>query len=243
MLEGILKSAATGGGQDHSAYASLRREFMAEGRTRDLLPSFVRTYRTLDAFWPWIKDAAPSWAERREIIGKAFTPLIDSLEGRKGSPSDSPVTDRLSAFDPEGVHTLWLKALDRRMTDPEGAITMARTLLETVMKKVLDEVGEQYSEGDDLPKLYANAAKALNLAPSQHAEDAIKSILGGATKVVHGLGTLRNKMSDAHGRGGPLPVRASPRHASLAVNMAGTIATFLVETLLERRARADIPEA
>ncbi|WP_246715459.1 abortive infection family protein [Rhizobium sp. BK512] len=39
-------------------------------------------------------------------------------------------------------------------------------------------------------------------------------------------------MTHAHGKGGKLPVRPSPRHANLAVNMAGAMATFLVETFI-----------
>jgi hypothetical protein len=38
--------------------------------------------------------------------------------------------------------------------------------------------------------------------------------------LVNGLGTLRNRLSDSHGRGGKR-VKPSPRHASLAVNTAG----------------------
>ncbi|WP_246777474.1 abortive infection family protein [Rhizobium sp. BG4] len=79
------------------------------------------------------------------------------------------------------------------------------------------------------------AAKELNLAPDQHTEEPIKQILGGAMTLVNGIGTLRNRLSDAHGRGGSLPVRPSPRHASLAVNTAGAVATFLVETLAAKR--------
>lgn len=146
------------------------------------------------------------------------------------------VSDALETFDAEGVHTVWTKALSRRNADPEGAITVARTLLETVCKRILDELGEPYSEKDDLPKLYSTTAKKLNLAPDQHTEEPIKAILGGAMHLVNGLGTLRNRLSDSHGRGGK-PVKPSPRHASLAVNTAGAIATFLVETHLERSAK------
>jgi hypothetical protein len=94
--------------------------------------------------------------------------------------------------------------------------------LETVCKRILDELGEPYAEKDDLPKLYSTTAKKLNLA--------------GAMNLVNGLGTLRNRLSDSHGRGGK-PVRPSPRHASLAVNTGGAIATFLVETHQERRGK------
>jgi hypothetical protein len=139
----------------------------------------------------------------------------------------------LQTFDSEGVHAVWEKALRRRHTDAEGAITVARTLLETVCKRILDDLNITYSDKEDLPKLYSMTAGALSLAPNQHSEDAIKAILGGAMAVVNGIGTLRNRLSDSHGRGG-LPVKPSARHASLAVNMAGALATFLVETHIER---------
>jgi hypothetical protein len=189
----------------------------------------------LNAFWPYIKNEAGTYAERRQIISGAFTPLMDHLEGKAAAPSDAVASDTLQTFDAEGVHAVWTKALSRRNTDPEGAITVARTLLETVAKRILDETEQSYSDKDDLPKLYSMAAKALNLAPDQHTEEPIKAILGGAMNLVNGIGTLRNRLSDAHGRGGKLPVRPSSRHASLAVNTAGAIATFLVETLGERK--------
>lgn len=235
MMEGILIAAATGGSPDNHIYEHLRREHMADPIIRDMLPKFVRTYRNLSAFWPYIKHEASTYAERRQIIGGAFTPLMDYLEGRNSAPSDKVASDALETFDAEGVHAVWAKALARRNTDPEGAITVARTLLETVTKRILDEMGETYTDKEDLPKLYASAAKALNLAPSQHTEEPIKAILGGAMNLVNGIGTLRNRLSDSHGRGGKLPVKPSPRHASLAVNTAGAVATFLVETFSDRQ--------
>jgi hypothetical protein len=200
---------------------------------KPLLPDFVRTCRTLDVFWPYIKSKANTWAERRQIISTAFNPLIDHLEGRHKAPADSIVSDALDSFDTDGVHSLWTKALGRRASDPDGAITIARTLLETVCKRILDDRNIGYTDKDDLPKLYGSAAKALNLAPDQHSEDAIRSILGGAMSVANGIGTLRNKLSDAHGRG-KAGGRPTTRHAHLAVNMAGALATFLVETHSER---------
>ena len=74
------------------------------------------------------------------------------------------------------MHDAWKKALDRRTSDPEGAITAAKTLLETVCKHIIDEVGKTYGDNDDLPKLYHIAAECLNLAPTQHTEPVFKSI-------------------------------------------------------------------
>lgn len=235
MIESLMTARATGDvSADNRAYEHLRRELLADPAIKDLLPSFVRTHRTLNSFWPYIQGEAGTYAGRRKIIVDAFTPLVDHLEGVGRVPGDAVASDTLQSFDAEGVHAVWLKALARREKDPEGAITMARTLLETVTKRILDELDETYADEDDLPKLYSSAAAALNLAPNKHTLEPIKAILGSAMNLVNGIGTLRNRLSDAHGRGGKLPVRPSPRHAKLAVNTAGAIATFLVETYLER---------
>ncbi len=238
MMEGILIEHATGRSSDGHVYEFLRSEFIADAEVRALLPDYVRTCRTLDAFWPFIKDKLGRYQERRAFIRESFTPLIDHLVGRNRAPGDAVVGDALASFDADGVHAVWTKALARRTADPEGAITVARTLLEAVCKHILDGLDIAYAPKDDLPKLYGAVARGLKLAPDQHREEPIRAILGGAMNLVNGLGTLRNRFSDAHADDPPTDerprVRPSPRHASLAVNAAGAVATFLVETYQER---------
>jgi len=212
MMHNLMVAHATGLSADSAIYESLRREFMANETLKPLLPDFVRTCRSLGVFWPYIRGRAGTYADRRHIIGTAFAPLLDHLENRHRAPVDAPASEALQTFDSEGVHVVWEKALQRRHSDAEGAITIARTLLEAVCKRILDDLGIAYTDKEDLPKLYSMTASALNLAPNQHSEDAIKAILGGAIAVVNGLGTLRNKLSDSHGRGGK-PVKPAARHA------------------------------
>jgi hypothetical protein len=130
-----------------------------------------------------------------------------------------------------------MKAVERVHRDPEGALTSARTLLESVCKLILEDLREDYDDAADLPRLYKQAAKSLNLAPEQHAEPVFKQILGGCTSVVEGLGALRNKLGDAHGKG-KKPAKPQARHAELAVNLAGAMATFLVETYEAKKGSA-----
>ncbi len=156
------------------------------------------------------------------------------LEGAsKKSPSDDLHTLSLSALQAEFVSRRWSDALERRENDPEGAITLARTLLEDICKIIIVELQATYSEDDDLPKLYRKTASLLNLAPDLHTEQIFKQILGNCQSIVESLGAVRNKLSDAHS-GGPLRARPTARHAKLAVNLAGTMATFLAETFLVR---------
>jgi hypothetical protein len=154
-----------------------------------------------------------------------------------GSPADAAISDTLAKFEPDQVHARWTAALDRRSDDPAGAITLARTLLEDVCRWLLHELDIQAADQDDLPALYRKLSKALKLAPDDHSEQVFKQILGNCQSVVESLGALRNKLGDAHG-GGPKRARPAARHAELAVNLAGSMATFLVATWQTRRTSA-----
>jgi hypothetical protein len=202
------------------------------------VPDFVRRCSDLGQFWGFIKFERGTYRERRTLIWDAFRPLIEYLEAQDRSPGVAPITAALEAFDPDHVHAAWQKALDRRLTDPEGAITAARMLLETVCKHILDEAATSYSDDADLPKLWALASENLNLAPHQHQESVFKAILGNCQSVVNYLGSIRNKIGDAHGQG-RRPVKPKARHAELAVNLAGTMAAFIVSTWKERNDTAD----
>lgn len=159
--------------------------------------------------------------------------------GNDASPADHAISSVLDRFDRQVVHLRWTGALERRAADPEGALTLARTLLEDVIKWLLTKEGAVYEEKADLPVLYRQLSGKLRLAPDAYSEDVFKRILGSCQSVVESLGTLRNKLGDAHGSG---PLRAKPhvRHAELAVNLAGTMATFLIATW-EARQSENLP--
>jgi hypothetical protein len=155
---------------------------------------------------------------------------IQQIATAGSHPADELISEALASFDEAGVHQAWQKALERRSSDPEGAITSAKTLLETVCKHIIEDGGSsKYGENDDLPKLYHLAAQQLNLAPSQDTETVFKSILGNCQAVVGQISSLRNRLGDSHGQGKGY-VRPAPRHAELAVNLAGTMAMFLIAT-------------
>lgn len=57
MMERLMAARATGDlGADRELYEVLRREFVADSVLNPLLPEFVRTCRSLDVFWPYIKE-------------------------------------------------------------------------------------------------------------------------------------------------------------------------------------------
>jgi hypothetical protein len=231
-LQNLLIERAEGHSPPEATYKVLREVLIDDEDTRTRLLEFVRTATSLSAFWGYIKDARPTYKGRREHIRAAFRPIMSFLDGANATPAEPAISEALASFDPEGVHAAWEKAATRKRSDPDGAITAAKSLLESVCKGVLDKTGAAYGENDDLPSLYFLVAKQLQLAPSQHSEAAFKAIFGGCQNIVNKIAELRNKLGDAHGKGGNA-AKAKERHAELAVNLAGSMALFLVQTWQE----------
>jgi phage portal protein BeeE len=126
-----------GGSLDAATYTRLRQEIMTAPTLAGKVPDFVRRCRDQGQFWQFIKNKFGSYRERREYIWNAFRPVLEFLETQDRTPGVAPITEALEGFDPENVKAAWQKALDRRAADPEGAITAARMLLETVCKHIL----------------------------------------------------------------------------------------------------------
>lgn len=239
-LQNMLIARATGNDADDSHYQSIRNYFLAHPVYSKDLPSWLKTNRDLSQFWQFIKQKNSTYNERRAFIWEELGRFIESLEPNRQPPSDKPISEQLKNFDTDGIHYAWSKALERRSTDPDGAITIARSILESVCKHILDRKNIAYdSKNMDLSELYKMAAQELNLAPEQHVEKIFKQILGGCSGVINGLGSLRNKLGDAHGQG-VVNIKPRSRHAELAVNLSGTMALFLIQTF-EENSKNDRP--
>ncbi|MYC39301.1 MAG: abortive infection family protein [Chloroflexi bacterium] len=228
-LQNLLVAVATGRAWDEYEYGELRRSLMGNTDISEKLPRFVKTNRDTAQFWNFIKQKFSTYQERREFLWEEFRPLLDWLENQDDAPSHVAISEALQDFDANNIQRDWVKALDRLNGDAEGAITSARTLLESVCKHILEQTETPYEDDLDLPALYRKTSLQLNLAPEQHSEQIFKQILGGCTSITNGLAGLRNRLGDAHGQGSNR-VRPARRHAELAVNVAGAMAVFLVET-------------
>ncbi|MDQ3749127.1 MAG: abortive infection family protein [Acidobacteriota bacterium] len=213
-------------------FATLRKELISSSQIqRKNFPKDLIEIQSLNMFWDKKLSKFQSYKERREYVYDLFKDYFIEIELSNDFPLDKLITESLSFDD---IDEYWRKALERTKTEPEGAITMARTLLEATCKKILDDMKEHYSDKDDLPKLYRTLADKLDLSPDNQTEQIFKQILGSCQSVVNGLASVRNKHSDAHGIV-KKTYKPAIRHAELAVNLAGTMATFLVATWKERK--------
>jgi Abortive infection C-terminus len=238
QLQDAFIARAVGESYNEREFTERRARLLKDPLVAPQLPDFVRRCRTLDQFWGIIQPMFPTYRERRKYIWDEFRPIMDKAESGLTSPVHGSVSEVLDKLNADHVRLLWDKAQARAIDDADGALTAARALLESVCKLMLDGLGETYDDSAELPKLFRAIAKRLNLAPEQHTEQVFKQILGGCTSVVEGLGALRNKMGDAHGKNARA-VRPATRHAELAVNLAGSMAIYLVATF-EARGRTPL---
>ena len=124
-LQSLLIAEATGRTADENDYQELRQYFLDKPDFKSSVPSWIRVNRNLAQFWQYIKFKFPTYAERRNFIWSEFMPLLEYLETGAKTPADQTVSEVLKRFNAESVQIIWTKALDRRQSDPQGAITAA----------------------------------------------------------------------------------------------------------------------
>lgn len=239
ILENLLVACATSGGGrgDSGGYRRARDLLLAIPGVSERVPRFLRTCRTLDEFWAFIKQMGNNWASREQFIHAEFEPLKSWLEQGAVSPVEEEGDAILATVDLPHVREAWEKAYDRvRLGDFDGAITAAKTLLEKVCQRILDDLDETYPTDADLPKLHHLVCKRLNLAPSEQTQELFRKLLGGCKTIVDNIAAVRNRLGDAHPEQ-ETGIKADRRHAELAANAAGTAAVFLIASWQEQNRR------
>jgi hypothetical protein len=236
-IESKMIDRATGGNPvNYSCYRNiLLSEFYqtSDNEFKNSFPTLVQDYSSLNAFWGFIKSEFQSYDERRKYIYEQFLPIRRYL--------DSRIYDKKSKLiDPEIVlsNDYIQHALDKanqriKNHDFDGAITVARTLLEEVQSKIYQELNgdKEPNHKGNLNNLYNSITKSLSLHIDNNLDSRLKSILSGLYSINDGIANLRNAMSDAHAK----KFRPLAHHARLAVNCSFTFCQFLCDTYLYQR--------
>ena len=216
-------------------YLKLRDHFFHKYNMKT--PDIIRKHTSLDQCWSFITSNCDEYQETREFISAEFADFLKSLNESNHSTISKSLSNPISAtVDTNTINDQIRKGLNRVEDDPDGAITTARTILETTCKFIAPKIGVQYEENTTkLSWIYSKVSKKLNLKPDQHNEVIFKKILGGCSGIVNGLRELRNTLGDAHGKGSNgVKMKPESRHAELAVCLAGSVAIFLIKTYEKR---------
>ena len=115
---------------------------------------------------------------------------------------------------------------------PDFAFDLSKTLVESVCKTVLADIGRPADPNWDAPKLLKETTNRLNLLPRNHpnpakARDSVEKTIRGMLQTIQGLCEFRNSYGMAsHGRD-VFSTRLDLRQATLAAQAADTIVSFL----------------
>lgn len=150
------------------------------------------------------------------------------------------VAEKVQAFNLDSVHREVDRLLANVDSDPDDVLTSAKCLIESVCREILADLGQQ--PGSNMPEfgqLTRQTFGQLRLLPDQVSNQSkgteiIKRILQSMGSVLQGLAELRNLYGDSHGKG-PGNKGLEPRHARLAAGLAGSLATFMLETHEQRK--------
>ena len=160
------------------------------------------------------------------------------MVGTRAAVLDGPIAEAID----QQIH-----AIENALSSvPDFAFDLSKTLVESVCKTVLADIGQSADPKWDAPRLLKETTNRLSLLPRNHpdpakARDSVEKTIRGLLQTIQGLCELRNGYGMAsHGRDG-FSARLDLRQATLAAQAADTIVSFLYR--IHRDALAQSPGA
>ena len=121
-------------------------------------------------------------------------------------------------------------ALKQIEEDPDLAIGLANSTLESIIKHILenDNISTKLNKKETLYDLAQNILKEFALFPNQKVPDEIKNIGSGLLKVSQNIEKLRSEKTTFHGKAKKDYIIKEPLYAYFVVNVISTIGLFLM---------------
>jgi len=126
--------------------------------------------------------------------------------------------------------------------DFSGAITNARSLVETILLHIKAELFQKEEKfNGDLNSLYKEISKKLNLSidKNKKIENSLKKIISGLFSIVSGIAELGNDLGDRHGKATKKYITGK-HHAILVVNSAKTFTEFIFSSYEKQKENGKI---
>lgn len=146
------------------------------------------------------------------------------MVGARAAVSDGPIAEAIEQQ---------IQAIEQALESvPDFAFDLSKTLVESVCKTVLADIGQPADPNWDGPRLLRETTNRLALLPRNHpdqkkARESVEKTIRGLLQTIQGLCELRNNYGMAsHGRDG-FSARLDLRQATLAAQAADTIVSFL----------------
>ena len=181
--------------------------------------------------------------ERYARIYRKRKSIMDRLTG--GTPTIAKTAGELKdKFSSEYMSQQIDLMVSMQSTNPTNAIGLAKELIESCCKTILDEMGIVWNKNDDVPQLTNKTMDALNLLPANvqatdQGADAIKAVLGNLRAIPTKLAELRNPFGSGHGKSASFQ-GLEERHAKLAVGSSITFVDFIWSTFIKQQKNSGV---
>ena len=109
----------------------------------------------------------------------------------------------------------------------DEAFTKARTLIEEVFCKVIEDAGQTPLTSGEISRLYKQVKDCYKMHPAEYDDKRIKELLSGLEKIITSISLMRDKNGDSHGLGCKR-LNVKSYHARLFVNSAFVLADFIL---------------
>ena len=176
--------------------------------------------------------------ERYARIYRKCKSIMDRLAG--STPAIAKTAGELKdEFSSEYMSQQIDLMISMQSTNPTNAIGLAKELIESCCKTILDEMGIVWNKNDDVPQLTNKTMDALKLLPANvqatdQGADAIKAVLGNLRAIPTKLAELRNPFGSGHGKSASFQ-GLEERHAKLAVGSSITFVDFIWSTFIKQQ--------
>lgn len=122
--------------------------------------------------------------------------------------------------------------------EPGEAIALAKEIVESCCKLILDDRNVTYEEKAEVPVLLKLLREEIKIMPDSIPEDAraakeVRIVLTSLGNIAANLATIRNAYGKGHGRGRDFK-GLEPRHARLAIGAASTFVDFVLDRHLSQ---------
>lgn len=134
-------------------------------------------------------------------------------------------------FDYHVAYEAFEKAIESVFKEPERAVQLANTTLETIIKCIIEQGVlkiPDYDKNDTLYELMCKILKAFEIFPENNSHPEIRKISSSLLKIAQSLEALRSDKTFVHGKGIKDILFDDPCSASFLVNTISTVGLFLI---------------
>ncbi|MCX7650973.1 MAG: abortive infection family protein [Flavobacteriales bacterium] len=117
-----------------------------------------------------------------------------------------------------------------REKDYESAVTLARSLIETVFVYIIEvDTNNKYKSDGNIMKMFKDVFSIIDSNSGSQLSKFSKEILSGVVSIINGISAIRNTYGESHGKG-PLQIhqKIDESNAILVVNLAKSISEYFI---------------